>query len=301
MNPKARRWILCALFLAGLVCIPIVTNNYYQYIVNLIFVNFLVALGLAVTLGYCGQFAFASAGFSGDRCLYGRIIDRPFRDALLGGVDPCCGVSLVFAVFLGFIGLRLSRYYLAISTMAFTLAMRFFYVNAKAVTFGPSGFNIPPPTPAGFAFNTDRRLYYIVLAVVVILAFLTRNVLRSKIGRAFIAIRDNEDVAAAGAISVRQYKMLALAMGGILGGVAGGLYSVVLGRITPDEFGMGAILLHFLIVVLGGLGTFLGLMISSVLITILPEVLRAFVEFQEIVYGGVIILISSSGPMAYTG
>jgi branched-chain amino acid transport system permease protein len=296
MNPKTRRWILCALFLAGLVCIPIVTNNYYQYIVNLIFVNFLVALGLAVTLGYCGQFAFASAGFLGIGAYTAGLSIVHFGMPYWVALILAAGVSLVFAVFLGFIGLRLSRYYLAISTMAFTLAMRFFYVNGKAVTFGPSGFNIPPPTLLGFAFNTDRRLYYIVLAVVVILAFLTRNVLRSKIGRAFIAIRDNEDVAAAGAISVRQYKMLALAMGGILGGAAGGLYSVVLGRITPDEFGMGAILLHFLIVVLGGLGTFLGLMISSVLITILPEVLRAFVEFQEIVYGGVIILIILFGP-----
>jgi branched-chain amino acid transport system permease protein len=301
MNWKMKHWIMGVAFVVGLVCIPLATNNYYQYIINLIFVNFLVALGLAIMLGYCGQFAFASAGFMGIGAYTAGLcmvhLGMSYWLALICTVL----VGLVFAVFLGFIGLRLSRYYLAISTMAFTLAMRFFYVNAKVVTFGPSGFNIPFPKLFGFGFNTDRRVYYIVLFVVLILAILSRNILRSKVGRAFVAIRDNEDVAAAGAISVRQYKMLALAMGGVLGSAAGALYCVVLGRITPDEFGMGAILLHFLIVVIGGLGTFLGLIISSVLITILPEVLRAFAELQEVLYGGIIILIILFGPEGIYG
>jgi branched-chain amino acid transport system permease protein len=301
MNRKMRNCILWVGFVAGLVCIPLATNNYYQYIINIVFVNFLVALGLAITLGYCGQFAFASAGFMGIGAYTAGLcmvhLGLPYWMALISAMV----VGLVFAVFLGFIGLRLSRYYLAISTMAFTLAMRFFYVNAKAVTFGPSGFNIPFPKLFGFGFNTDRRVYYIVLFVVLILAILSRNILRSKVGRAFVAIRDNEDAAAAGSISVRQYKMLALAMGGVLGSAAGALYCVVLGRITPEEFGMGAILLHFLIVVIGGLGTFLGLIISSILITILPEVLRAFSEFQEVLYGGIIIVIILFGPEGIYG
>jgi len=301
MSLKTIRWILLGAVILGLACVPLLTNNYYQYIVNLIFVNFLVALGLAITLGYCGQFAFASAGFLGIGAYTTGLsmvhLGMPYLVALAFSAM----VSLVFAVFLGFIGLRLSRYYLAISTMAFTLAMRFFYVNAKGITFGPSGFNIPAPTVLGWALNTDRRLYYIVLTVVLMLAIVSRNVLRSKVGRGFVAIRDNEDVAAAGAINVRRYKILALVIGGILGGTAGGLYCVVLGRITPDEFGMGAILLHFLIVVLGGLGTFLGLIISSVLITILPELLRAFAEFQEVLYGGIIILIILFGPEGIYG
>ncbi len=301
MKRSTKRWIIRTVFVVGLVCIPLVTNNYYQYIVNLVFVNFLVALGLSITLGYCGQFAFASAGFMGIGAYTAGLcmahLGLSYWVAFLLSVL----VGLVFAVFLGFIGLRLSRYYLAISTMAFTLAMRFFYVNAKAITFGPSGFNIPFPKLFEFGFNTDRRVYYIVLFVVLMLAMLSRNMLRSKVGRAFVAIRDNEDVAAAGGISVRRYKMLALAMGGILGSAAGALYSVVLGRITPEEFGMGAILLHFLIVVIGGLGTFLGLIISSFLITILPEALRAFAELQEVLYGGIIILIILFGPEGIYG
>lgn len=301
MNWKTGKWIIRVLLVLGLACIPLLTNNYYQYIINLIFVNFLVALGFAITLGYCGQIAFASAGFLGIGAYTAGIsmvrLGISYWPAFLLSILA----SLVFAVFLGFIGLRLTRYYLAISTIAFTLSMRFFYVNVKVITFGPSGFNIPFPKLFGFGFNTDRHVYYIVLIVVLVLSVLSRNILRSKVGRAFIAIRDNEDAAAAASINVKHYKMLAFVIGGILGGAAGGLYCVVLGRITPEEFGMTAVLLHFLIVVIGGLGSFLGLIISSILITILPEVLRAFAEFQEILYGGIIILIILFGPEGIYG
>jgi branched-chain amino acid transport system permease protein len=210
-------------------------------------------------------------------------------------------VSLLFALVVGFVGLRLSRYYLAITTIAFTLAMRFFYVNGGGLTFGPSGFNIPVPKIGGFSFNSDHRLYYILLVVVAILSALTINILRSKVGRAFIAIRDKEEAAAAASINVKNYKMLAFIMCGVLGGFAGGLYCVVVGRITPDEFGMMQIIFHFMIVVLGGLGSITGLMVSTIFITLLPELVRAVKEFQEITYGGMIITIILFAPSGLYG
>jgi branched-chain amino acid transport system permease protein len=301
MDHKTTRPIITVLFIIISACVTLITNNYYQYIINLIFVNFLVALGLAIILGYCGQFAFASAGFLGIGAYTVGLCMVRFGISYWLALLLCALVSLVFAVLLGFIGLRLTRYYLSISTMAFTLAMRFFYVNAREITFGPSGFNIPFPKLFGFAFNTDKRVYYIVLVVVLALAVLSRNILTSKIGRAFIAIRDKEEAAAAASINIRQYKMLAFLMCGVLGGVAGGLYCIVLGRITPDEFGLNPMLLHFLIVVLGGLGSFLGLIISSIIVTVLPESLRAFVEWQEILYGGIIILIILFEPEGLYG
>ena len=301
MNRKRLNSILSIVLMILLACIPLITNNYYQYIINVIFVNFLVTLGLAIVLGYSGQFAFASAGFMGIGAYTAGLamvrLGIPYWPALL----LSCLVSFVFALLLSFIGLRLTRYYLSISTIAFTLAMRFFYVNAGVITFGPSGFNIPSPTFFGFPLNTDKRIYYIVLVVVLLFSVLTWNILRSKIGRAFVAIRDKEEAAAAASINVKQYKMLAFVMLGLLGGVGGGLYCVVLGRITPDEFGMGPLLLHFLIVVLGGLGSFFGLAISSIIVTILPELLRAFVEWQEILYGGIIILIILFAPEGLYG
>jgi branched-chain amino acid transport system permease protein len=301
MNYKITRAVITIAFIIILACIPLITNNYYQYIINLIFVNFLVTLGLAIILGYSGQFAFASAGFLGIGAYTAGLSMVHLSISYWPALLLSALVSLVFAVLLGFIGLRLTRYYLSISTMAFTLAMRFFYVNAGVVTFGPSGFNIPFPKLFGFDFNTDKRVYYIVLVVVLVLSVLSRNILRSKIGRAFIAIRDKEEAAAAASINVNQYKMLAFLICGVLGGVAGGLYCIVLGRITPDEFGMNPMLLHFLIVVLGGLGSFLGLIISSIIVTILPEALRAFAEWQEILYGGIIILIILFGPEGLYG
>lgn len=279
-----------------LICIPLITNNYHQFIINMIFVNFLVTLGLAIILGYSGQFAFASAGFLGIGAYTAGLsmvhLGISYWLALfLSGL-----VGLILAILIGLIGIRLSRYYLAITTLSFTLMMRFIYVHGGTVTFGPSGFNIPAPRFFEFFFDTDHSVYYIVLATVLLFSTLSINILRSKIGRAFMAIREKEDVAAAVSINVKQYKLLAFAMCGILSGIAGGLYCVVIGRITPDEFGMLPIMLHFVIVVLGGLGSFVGLMISCIIVSILPELLRAFTGWQEILYGIILILIILFAP-----
>jgi len=287
-----------------LVCfagVPLFTNNYHQYMINFIFVNFLVCLGLAVILGYCGQFAFASAGFLGIGAYTVGLSMVHLNLSYWAAFVLAVVMSLLSAGFVGFIGLRLTRYYLAISTIAFTLALRFFYVNAGAITYGPSGFNIPAPTIFGFKLNTDHRVYFLLLLVVFVLTVITINILRSKVGRAFIAIRDKEEAAAAAGIDVRKYKMLAFAISGGLGGAAGALYCVVVGRITPDEFSMIQILFHFMIVVLGGLGNITGLVISTVVITLLPEVIRAVKDWQEIVYGGVILIIILFAPEGIYG
>ncbi|HTU03451.1 MAG TPA: branched-chain amino acid ABC transporter permease [Candidatus Sulfotelmatobacter sp.] len=296
-----KKWLLAAGVLAALACIPLFVNTYHQFMLNLILVNFLACLGMAILLGYCGQFAFASSAFLGVGAYSVGLSMVHFGLSYWIALPLAALVSLLFAGFIGFIGLRLTRYYLAISTIAFTLAMRFFYVNAGAVTFGPSGFNIPAPRLFGLDLNTDTRIYYLLFPVVLGAALVTARMLRSKVGRAFIAIRDKEEAASAAAIDTRRYKMLAFAMSGVLGGIAGGLYCVMVGRITPDEFGMGGILLHFLVVVLGGLGNLTGLVISSIFITLLPELVRAVREWQEIVYGAVILIVILFAPEGLYG
>lgn len=281
---------------AVLAVIPVFTNTYHQYVVNLILVNFLVCLGLSVLLGYCGQFSFASAGFMGIGAYTTGLCMVHLGLSFWLSLLIAALVSLLFAWMVGFIGLRLTRYYLAITTISFTLLMRFFYVNGGEATFGPSGFNVPSPKLFGYAINNDHRMYYLLLVVVFLLTILTIHMLKSRVGRAFIAIRDAENAAAAVAIDVNRYKMLAFAMSGLLGGVAGALFAVVIGRISPYEFGMTQILLHFLIVVLGGLGNMLGLAISTVVVTVLPEVARGVRDLQEVIYGAVIIVIILFAP-----
>jgi len=288
-------------FIVFLFFIPLFTNNYRQYIINIILVNFLVCLGLSVVLGYCGQFAFASASFLGIGAYSTGLLmvhfDYPYLLALL--ISSI--ISMIFAVFIGFIGLRLSKYYLAISTIAFTLVMRFIYINFDYITFGPSGFNIPIPMILGMKFNSDQKMYYIVMPIVLLMIIFIKNILKSKIGRAFMAIRDSEEFAKSCSIDVKYYKMLAFVFSGLLGGIAGGLYCIILGRITPDEFGMTTIMLHFMIVVLGGLGSFTGLVISCPFITALPELVRAFKAWEEIFYGLFLLLIILFAPEGIYG
>ena len=300
---KNKKWgyILWIVFFILLICIPLLTNNYQQYIINLIFLSFLVCFGLAVLLGYAGQMAFASAGFLGIGAYTTGLSMVWLGVSYWTAFLVSCLVSLLFAIFLGFIGFRLRRYYLAITTLAFTLAMRFFYVTAGDLTFGPSGFNIPRASLFGFSLNTDRRVYYLVLFVVLLFSVLTRNIIKSKVGRAFMTIRVNEEAAASAGINVNGYKMLAFVICGILGGVTGALYTQVLGRIAPEEFGMLPMFLHFVIVVLGGLGSFFGLIISTVVVTLIPEFIRGFVGLEELLYGLIIIIMILAAPRGLYG
>lgn len=293
--------VILIFFIPFLFFIPLFTNNYQQYIINIILVNFLACLGLSVVLGYCGQFAFASAGFLGlgaySTGLLMAHFDFPYLLALLIGSI----ISIIFAVFIGFVGLRLSRYYLAISTIAFTLIMRFIYINFDYITFGPSGFNIPIPMILGMRLNTDHKIYYIIMSIVLLMTIFIRNILKSNIGRAFMAIRESEEFAKSYSINVKYYKMLAFVFSGLLGGIAGGLYCIILGRITPDEFGMTTMMLHFMIVVLGGLGSLTGLIISCPIIIVLPELVRAFKVWEEVSYGLFLILVILFAPEGIYG
>jgi branched-chain amino acid transport system permease protein len=296
-----KKHILLAGVFILLLLLPLITNSFYQYKINVILVNLLVCLGFAILLGYSGQVAFASAGFMGIGAYTVGLSMVHFGISYWLALIMAFLISIGFSVFLGIIGLRLSKYYLAIATLAFTFVMRFLYVNGGEITFGPSGFNVPQADLFDFALDTDWRVYYVVLIVVFAVFLIIKNLLRSKIGRAFMAIRENEDAASAASINVKHYKMLAFIIAGAVGGLAGGLYCPVLGRITPTEFGMESIVLHFLIVVLGGLGSLVGLIISCITITILPELLRSWISLQELLYGGFIVLVILFEPEGIYG
>ena len=132
--------------------------------------------------------------------------------------------------------------------------------------------------------------YYLILFVVLLLLGVTRSLLRSRFGRAFAAIRDNENVAVSLAVDLTRTKLLAFAVSAFLVGVAGGLFAMLLGRVTPDSFGMEQLLLHFVILMLGGLGSLLGSILGALVLTSLPELLRNFQAWQEIFFSLLLIL-----------
>jgi len=284
-----------------LLCLlPLAVNDYQQFVANTMLVYCLVAIALNIVLGYLGQLAFANAAFFGIGAYATGLsmvhLGASFPVAMVLGA-ACGGVA---GVIVGLPALRVRGYYLAIITLAFGELMRWVYVHQDKFTFGSGGFTVPPITFFGPSLSESGK-YYLFLAIVVISVGATSLLLRSRYGRAFVAVRNNELAAASLGINVNRTKVIAFAWSGLIAGLAGSLYAALNGRVSPDTFGIAQMLMHFAIVMIGGLGSLIGSIIGAVLLTGLPELLRNFPGLEEIVFSLLLIIVLFLMPKGISG
>jgi branched-chain amino acid transport system permease protein len=290
-----------ALLIAGLCFLPLALNDYQQFVANTMLVYCLVAVGFNIVLGYLGQLAFSNAAFFGIGA-YATGLSMahwglPFPIAmLLGAIAGAAG-----GVIVALPALRVRGYYLAIVTLAFTELMRWTYVHADCVTFGATGFNVPPATLFGVGLTNETAKFYVFLGIVALGVGATAQLLRSRFGRAFVAVRNNEEAAAALGISVTRTNIIAFAWSGLIVGLAGALYAVLNGRLTPDTFGLPQMLIHFAIVMFGGLGSLTGSIIGALALTAAPELLRNLPGLEEIAFSLLLIVVLLFMPKGIGG
>jgi branched-chain amino acid transport system permease protein len=269
---------------------PLLLNQYWQYVVNLVLIYILIALSYNLLIGYTGQFSFCHPAFLGIGAYsFGFLILHlriPFWVAI-----PTSGlITALFGLLIGFPALRIGSFYLGMVTLAFNELMVWIFLHWDSVTSGAMGLKISKPSFGSFVFLTDKRIYFIVLLVTLFCVISIRNIIRSKIGRAFVAVRDSEVAGSTLGINLISYKLLAFALSAFYVGIAGSLYAITMGIIIPDVFGLSAVLIYFAMIVIGGMGSFLGTILSAIIISLLPELLRQFVLLQEILYG-VLLLV----------
>lgn len=283
-RPAWRRWFAPALLIA-LCFVPLATDKYTQYICNLILVYAVIGMGLNLLLGYAGQFAFAHAAFMGIGAYAAALLTT--RAGLSFWVAlPAAGViTMVIGAVAVLPALRMKRVYLALATLAFAELVTWTLVHWKSLTLGTDGVDLKAPYFFAWRVGSDEAKYFVLLATTAIMYLLAKRVLQSKIGRALVAVRDNEIVAQCNGIDVARTKTIAFALSAFYAGIGGALFALTLGFIVPDGFGLGQIALHFSIVVIGGLASLPGSLIGAVLVTILPEALRGLQGVQELVYG----------------
>lgn len=286
---KYTGWAIVALVVAILFAAPSFTNGYIIFIMAMMCINALMALGFNFVIGFLGQLVFANTAFFGiGAYTYGIIMVHtglPFPIALAGASLAGC----LAGVIVGLPALRLRSFQLAIVTLAFNQLMHWIYLHSGTVGGGPSGMAMPEATVFDVHFTTDASKYVLILFVTLIGIWMVRNIARSTMGRAIVSVGANEFAAAALAIPPVRYKIAAFGLSGFFTATGGALFAILIGRVAPESFGLGQLLLGFAMVMVGGLGTVAGPVIGAILLTAAPEFLRNIPGAEEVLYSFLLI------------
>lgn len=286
---------------------PAGLKSYGLYVISFWLVMSIAAMGLNLTLGYAGLKSLAQAAFLGIGAYATALITAKGGIAGATWSWPLAFVvsgTLTFlaGVVLGFPALRVKFHYLAFVTLAFATLMFLIFRNEQWLTGGVYGFsNIPRPTLFGTKLNNDLAFFRFVLIVSVLLSLAMWWMLRSPWGRAFQALRENPLRAASLGVNLRNYTLLAFAIGSAYGGLAGALYAPLVEFIDPAPFAVSASFVLLLTVVVGGQGYFLGPFLGAAFSYVLPEVLRFTGGLYLLVYAAMVLILLLISPQGIIG
>ena len=288
-NNRYLVWAVGAATVVLLFAAPGLVNNYIIFIMGMMCINALMALGFNFVIGFLGQLVFANTAFFGIGAYsYGILmvhVGLPFPVALAGASLAGCVAGLI----VGLPALRLRGFQLAIVTLAFNQLMHWVYLHSGSVGGGPSGMAMPEATIFDIHFTDDPSKYLLILFVTLIGIWMARNIARSTMGRAIVSVGANEFAAAALAIPPVRYKIAAFGLSGFFTATGGALFAILLGRVAPESFGLSQLLLGFAMVMVGGLGTVAGPVIGAILLTAAPEFLRNVPGAEEVLYSFLLI------------
>ena len=288
------------LLVAGIVVVAVAAWSLKRseiYLLSLFCVYLMATFGLNLTVGYAGQMSLGQAAFFGIGAYIAAIALKAGVPFLL--VLPIAGVAcFVIGLALGFPALRVQHHYLAFATLGFNVLVYLGMRNEEKITGGTFGISgIPRPSLLGYAFDTEKAYFYFTLVSVILLASFLWWLLRSPWGRAFAALRDNPIRAESLGVNITAYTLLAFAIGAACAGIGGVYFASLVEFIEPGPFHFSTSLMMLLAVIVGGSGRFFGPVIGTVIIILLPEVLRSsnvewlkFMQKWYLVFFGVAIV-----------
>ena len=253
---------------------PQFMKNYGLYLLTYWLVFVLATMGLNLTVGYAGQKSLGHAAFFGIGAYTVAILMKAGFSWWLG-LPAAAALCFVVGVVLGFPALRVQTIYLAFATLGFNTAVWLVMRNEEWLTGGNFGINnIKRPGLLGLSLDSNLAYYYFTLGFVVIFALLLLGLLRSPWGKAFTALRDNAIRAESLGVNIRAYTLLSFAIGAVYAGLAGALFASLVGFIEPAPFAVGASIMMYLMVVVGGPGYFFGPVLGAAVGVVLPEWIR---------------------------
>jgi len=292
---RARTIVIGVLLLLAVV-LPPWFGSYHHYLASLALINIIMAVGLNILTGNAGQMSLCNSSFMAigayaTTYLATRLGLSYWLALPLGGI-----IAAIAGFLLGFPALRLRGFYLAVVTLGFLEVSQILIEQLPAITGGVRGISASRPVLFGRTLSSDLSFYYVILVITLATIWCAYSLLRSPTGRAFEAIRSSEAAAQTLAVPLAHTKLAAFVISAFFAGIGGGLFASLVGFIDPLEFGVWTSVRHVVFIVVGGLGSITGSILGAVVLTVLPELLRAFKEYQEFVFGGLLLFMLTVLP-----
>ena len=317
LSTQPTTWIWAAIGLLVMALAPAVFGSHGLNILAAIFVAAIGVLGLNLLSGVAGQISLGHAGFLLIGAYAQAILTTDYKVPTLLAIFISGSVAAVASLVVGIPSLRLKGLYLAITTLAFTFIVRHVVLFAERLTRGSEGMPVEALSVLGFSFKGDVRFYYAALVMLVLFILITLNLMRSRIGRAWLAVRDHDIAARAMGIDLMRYKLLAFMVSAFYTGVAGAMVALQTRFINVDTFSILISIEALAMIIVGGIGRVHGAILGTALILLLPELLNVgfaaaggglktlmadrIYEVKGMMYGVVILLFLRLEPEGVAG
>ena len=316
-----RTWfIILLIIVAGIFILSLFgigANEYHYFLGSWILVNLIAGIGLQLLTGFTGLLSLGHAAFMGVGAYTSALlitkVGCPFiLSILIAGL-----VAAIFGIIVGFPSLRIKGFYLMVATLAFQFVIEYIIIHWDGLTRGIRGIEMPTPSIFGLSLEQHKVFFLFSFILTIFMVWGAKNITRSKIGRAFIAIRDNDISAEIIGISIFRYKILSFAISAFYAGVAGALFASLLRTAIPENYTLRESILFLAMVLVGGLGRLVGTVFGVIFITLVPVILDLLVSYignhydpnftiyagpmKDLVFGGLIILFIIFEPDGLVG
>ena len=279
--------ICMALFLAFLLAVPHFLKGEYLWILLQIVIAVIGAVGINILTGFTGQISLGQGAFLGVGAYTSAYATAKMGLSFWIGVPAAGLVTALCGMVFGIPSLRLKGLYLAIATLASQFILEWVFVRWESVTGGSYGITVPRPEIAGYTFASDLSYYYIVLVIAAAMVLFAVNLVRTKTGRAFMAVRDHYISAEIMGINLYKYRLLSFGISSFYAGVAGALFGHSLKFVTSEQFNIEVSVVYLAMIIIGGLGSILGSVFGAVFMILLPKILSALTTFVSADYPSV--------------
>lgn len=271
-------WFFIALLLALCVAAPFLLGNYQVTLLVSALIAVIGAVGLNILTGTTGLISLGQAGFLAVGAYTNAILMMDYGWPVWLSLPAGGVVSALISILVGVPSLRLKGLYLAITTLAFAFIINHIILYAEALTHGPNGIFVSGAKVLGVDLQRGRALYYLTLGITVLVVLAALNIQRSRVGRAWMAIRDHDIAARVMGVNLVRYKLLAFMVSSFIVGIAGALISLQIRFVNIDVFALILSIEALAIIILGGLGSIAGAILGALFLSFLPEMIRLFFE-----------------------